>query len=96
MEIIVEAEACAAEFGGEFIHLSAYCLVNDAGVDLRGGEFGVAEHLADWLDRHSVGVCYGRCEGVAGEVRGYAFLDAEWSCYLFEVEVVFGVAQHGE
>ena len=47
MEIIVEAEACAAEFGGEFIHLSAYCLVNDAGVDLRGGEFCVSQHLTD-------------------------------------------------
>lgn len=47
MEIIVEAEACAAEFGGEFIHLSAYCLVNDAGVDLRRGEFCVSQHFAD-------------------------------------------------
>ena len=44
---IVEAEACAAEGFGEFVHLSAYRLVNDAGVDLRGGEFGVAQHLAD-------------------------------------------------
>lgn len=47
MEIIVEAEACAAEFGGEFIHLSAYCLVDDAGINLSGGEFGMAEHLAN-------------------------------------------------
>ena len=33
---------------------------------------------------------------VPGKVRGYAFLDAQCGCYLFEVEVVFGVAQHGQ
>ena len=29
-------------------------------------------------------------------VRGYSFLDTQCDCYLFEVEVVFGVAQHGQ
>lgn len=36
----IEAEACAAEFGGEFGHLSAHSLVDDASVDLGGGELG--------------------------------------------------------
>ena len=45
--VTIEAKTCAAEFGGELIHLSAYRLVDDAGVDLRRGEFGVAQHLAD-------------------------------------------------
>ena len=92
----IEAEACAAKFGGEFVHFSADRLVNNAGVDLSRGEFGVAQHFANRLNRYAIGVGYGRCEGVAGKVRGYSFLDAQCGCYLFEVEVVFGVAQHGK
>ena len=29
-------------------------------------------------------------------MRGHSFLDAQCGCDLFEVEVVLGVAQHGE
>ena len=46
----IEAEACAAEFGGEFVHLSAYRLVDDAGVDLGGFDAPVGEHLGDRID----------------------------------------------
>ena len=56
----------------------------------------MSEHLADRFDGYSVSVGYGRSKCVACEVRGYAFLDAQCGCYLFEVEVVFGVAQHGQ
>ena len=45
--VTIEAKTCAAEFGGEFVHLVADCLVDDAGVDLGGSEFGMSEHLAD-------------------------------------------------
>ena len=45
--VTIEAKTCAAEFGGELIHLPADGLVNDAGIDLGRGEFGMAEHLAD-------------------------------------------------
>ena len=69
-------------------------MVNDAGVDLGGGEFGVAQHFADCLDGYTVGVGYGRCECVASEVRGYPFLDTQCGGYLFEVEVVLGVADN--
>ena len=48
--ISVEAKACAAEGFGEFVHLAADGLVNDAGVDLRRGEFRMAEHLANRFD----------------------------------------------
>ena len=72
-----KAKACAAEGFGEFVHFSAHRLIDDAGVDLRRGEFGMSEHFANRFDGYSVGVGYGRCEGVAGEVRSYAFLDAE-------------------
>ena len=71
-------------------------MVDDAGVDLRGGEFGVAQHLADRFDGHAIGVSNRRCESMASKVRGYPFLDTECSCYLLEVEVVFGVAQRGQ
>ena len=63
-----KAKACAAEGFGEFVHLAADGLVDDAGVNLRGGEFGVAQHLANRLDGHAIGVGYGRCEGVASKV----------------------------
>ena len=69
-------------------------MVDDAGVDLDRGEFGVAQHLADGFDGYSVSVSYSSCECVASEMRGYSFLDAQCGGYLFEVEVVFGVAQH--
>ena len=71
-------------------------MVDDAGIDLGRGEFGVAQHLADGFDGYSVGVGYCRCESMASKVRGYSFLDAQCSGYLFEVEIVFGVAQHGQ
>ena len=71
-------------------------MVNDAGVDLGGSEFGVAEHLADRFNRYSVGVGHRRCKCMASKVRGYSFLDAQCGGYLFEVEIVFGVAQHGQ
>ena len=71
-------------------------MVNDAGVDLRGGEFGMAQHLANRLNGYAVGVGHRRRKCVAGKVRGYALLDAQCGGYLFEVEVVFGVAQHGQ
>lgn len=45
--VTIEAKTCAAEFGGEFVHLVADGLVNDASIDLGSGEFGVAKHLAD-------------------------------------------------
>ena len=45
-----KAKACAAEGFGEFVHFAADGLVDDAGVDLRGGEFCVAEHLAYRFD----------------------------------------------
>ena len=93
---IVEAKACAAEFGGEFVHFPADRLVDDAGVDLGGGAFGMAEHFADWFNRYAIGVGYGSCESMAGKVRGYSFLDTQCGGYLFEVEIVFGVAQHGQ
>ena len=54
----------------------------------------MAEHLANRLNRHAIRICYGRSECVAGKVRGYAFLDAQCGGYLFEVEVVLGVAQY--
>ena len=71
-------------------------MVDDAGVDLRRGEFGVAEHFADGFDGYSVSVSNCRRECVASKVRGYAFLDARCGCDLFEVEVVLGIAQHGQ
>ena len=33
---------------------------------------------------------------MSSQVRGYSFLDAQCDGYLFEVEDVFGVAQHGQ
>ena len=45
-----KAKACAAEGFGEFVHLAADGLVDEAGVNLRGGEFRVAEHLANCFD----------------------------------------------
>ena len=71
-------------------------MIDDAGVDLGGGEFGVAEHLANRLNRHSICIGYGRSECVASKVRGYSFLDAQCGGYLFEVEVVLGIAQYWE
>ena len=71
-------------------------MVDDAGVDLGRGEFGVAQHLADGFDGYSVSVSNCRRKCMAGKVRGYSFLDAQCGGYLFEVEVVFGVAQHGQ
>ena len=71
-------------------------MVDDAGVDLSGGEFCMAEHLANRLNRHAICVGNRCCECVAGKVRGYSFLDAQCGCYLFKVEIVLGVAQHGQ
>ena len=71
-------------------------MVDDAGVDLGGGEFGVAQHLADRLDGYAIGVGNRRGKCVACKVRGDSFLDAQCGGYLFEVKVVFGVAQHGQ
>ena len=56
----------------------------------------MSEHFANRLDGYSVGIGHGCCECVASEVRGYSFLDAQCGGYLFEVEIVFGVAQHGQ
>ena len=56
----------------------------------------MSEHFANRLDGYAVSVSNCRSESMAGQVRGYAFLDAQCGGYLFEVEVVFGVAQHGE
>ena len=69
MEIIVEAKTRATQRYWQLIHLSAHRLVNDAGIDLRRGEFCVAEHFADWFNRHSIGVGYGSCESMAGKVE---------------------------
>ena len=56
----------------------------------------MSKHLAYRFDGYAISVCYSGGKGVAGKVRGYAFLDAQCGGYLFEVEVVFGVAQHGQ
>ena len=47
---IVRSLHCAAEGFGEFVHLAADGLVNDAGVYLRRGELRVAQHFANRLD----------------------------------------------
>ena len=54
----------------------------------------MSEHFANRFDGYSVGVGHCRCKGVAGKVLGYSFLDAQCGGYLFEVEVVFGIAQY--
>lgn len=57
-----------------FVHL-VEPLVGDVGVNLRGGDGGVAEHL---LDRTDVGTINEQLsgEGVAKNMRGDAFDDA--------------------
>ncbi len=57
-------EAGVVKAGGEEVHVAADGLVDDAGVDLRGREFRVAQHLRDGLYRHAVRVGHGRREGM--------------------------------
>ena len=54
----------------------------------------MSEHFANRLDGYSVGIGHCRCKGVSGQVRGHAFLDTQCGGYLFEVEVVLGVADN--
>ena len=45
--VTIEAKTCAAEFGGEFVHLPADRLVDDAGVYLCCCQLGMSEHFAN-------------------------------------------------
>ena len=54
----------ATNLGGKVVHVPGNLLVGDASIDLGGLDVGVAEHLRDALDGHSVFEGDGSGEGI--------------------------------
>lgn len=92
----MQTEFCVAKALRQLVHLVADGLVDDPGVDLRRAEFRVAEHLADRLDRDTVGIGDRRCKSMPGKVRGNSFLNTVEFGQFFQIEVVLRIAHHGK
>ena len=80
----------------EVFHVLADFVVCDSGVDLGRLDIGMAQHLADRLDRHTLTECHRRCESVPRQMKCEVLIYLTYFRNLFEIAVEFLVGYDGQ